>query len=146
MNDSNIRPINILLVEDSPTDVLLTREALADAKIRNRLDVVHDGEQALSFLRKEGSYAESPRPDLILLDLNMPRKSGREVLEEIKVDPRLKAIPVVVLTTSKAEEDILRSYHLNANCYISKPVDYDQFSRVIRSIESFWLTVVTLPS
>jgi two-component system, chemotaxis family, response regulator Rcp1 len=140
------RPIEILLVEDSKADVRLTIEALRDAKVRNNLHVAPDGVEALAFLRREGAYASAVRPDLILLDLNLPKKSGREVLEEIKQDASLRRIPVVILTTSEAEEDIVRSYDLHANCYISKPVDLDQFITVVRSIEDFWLTIVKLPS
>ena len=138
-------PIEILLVEDNPGDVRLTQEALRDAKVRNRLSVAQDGEDALAFLRRTGPYAHAPRPDVILLDLNLPRKDGREVLAEIKGDPDLRRIPVVILTTSEAEEDVLRAYNLNANCYITKPVDLGQFLKVVRSIEDFWLTVVRLP-
>jgi CheY-like chemotaxis protein len=138
-------PIEILLVEDNPGDVRLTREALRDGKVRNNLKVARDGLEALAMLRREGDYAGMPRPDLILLDLNMPRMDGREVLMELKNDPELRVIPVVVLTTSKADEDILRTYELNANCYITKPVDLAQFIHVVRSIEDFWLTVVRLP-
>jgi len=145
MNPSHGRPIEILLVEDSPSDTELTREALLEAKVRNHLSVVEDGVQAMDFLRRQGAYAESARPDLIMLDLNLPRKDGREVLAEIKEDPDLKTIPVVVLTTSQAEQDILRAYHLHANCYITKPVDFEQFLEAIRSIETFWLLVVKLP-
>ena len=140
------RPIEILLVEDSPTDVLLTKEALAEAKLSNNLHVVDDGIQAIAFLRKEGEYAELPRPDLVLLDLNLPRKDGREVLQEIKGDEDLRVIPVVVLTTSRDEEDIHRSYGLHANAYIVKPVDFPQFANVVKSIEAFWFSVVTLPA
>ncbi len=139
------RPVEILLVEDSPSDTELTIEALREAKVRNHLSVVEDGVQALDFLHQRETFARAPRPDLIMLDLNLPRKDGREVLAEIKADPKLKSIPVVVLTTSKAEQDVLRAYNLHANCYITKPVDFEQFLRVIRSIESFWLFVVTLP-
>jgi CheY-like chemotaxis protein len=139
------RPIEILLVEDNPGDVRLTIEALKEGKVRNNLSVAKDGVEALSFLRREGSFGGSARPDLILLDLNLPRKDGREVLAEIKDDPVLRRIPVVVLTTSKAEEDILRTYDLHANCYITKPVDLDQFISVVRSIDDFWLSVVRLP-
>ena len=138
-------PIEILLVEDNPGDVRLTRESLKDGKIHTRLSVVSDGEEALEFLYRRGRHAGAPRPDLVLLDLNLPRKSGREVLAEIKVDEHLRRIPVVVLTSSEAEQDILASYNLNANCYITKPVDLEQFIRVVRSIEDFWLTVVKLP-
>jgi two-component system, chemotaxis family, response regulator Rcp1 len=146
MKKNEGRPIEILLVEDSPSDTELTLEALRDFKVRNHVSVVEDGVLAMQFLRREGPYAEAPRPDLIMLDLNLPRKDGREVLAEIKADPGLKMIPVVVLTTSKAENDILRAYQLNANCYIAKPVDFNQFLEVVRTIESFWLFVVTLPS
>ncbi|MDY7225763.1 response regulator [Hyalangium rubrum] len=139
------RPIEILLVEDNPGDVRLTIEALKEGKVRNNLSVAKDGVEALAFLRKEGSFAHSTRPDLILLDLNLPRKDGREVLAEIKEDAVLRRIPVVVLTTSKAEEDILRTYDLHANCYITKPVDLEQFISVVRSIDDFWLSVVRLP-
>lgn len=139
------RPIEILLVEDSPSDAQLAIEALQAAKIANRLSHVEDGVEALQFVRRQGPYRDAPRPDLILLDLNLPRKDGREVLEELKQDPDLKTIPVVVLTTSRSEQDVLRSYKLHANCYISKPVDFTQFMEVVRSIEHFWLTVVTLP-
>lgn len=144
--DGDHRPIEILLVEDNPGDARLTREALKEGKIRNNMSVVGDGEEALAFLRRENSHADAPRPDLVLLDLNLPRKDGREVLEEIKEDPDLKRIPVVVLTTSKAEEDILRTYNLHANCYINKPVDLDQFINVVKSIEAFWFSVVSLPN
>lgn len=140
------RPIEILLVEDNPGDVRLTIEALKEGKVRNNLSVAKDGVEALAFLRREGSFAEATRPDLILLDLNLPRKDGREVLAEIKEDAVLRRIPVVVLTTSKAEEDILRTYDLHANCYITKPVDLEQFISVVRSIDDFWLSVVRLPS
>jgi two-component system, chemotaxis family, response regulator Rcp1 len=139
------RPVEILLVEDNPGDVRLTREALKDAKVLNNLSVVGDGEEALNFLYRRGKYASAPRPDLILLDLNLPRKDGREVLEEIKKDDSLMVIPVVVLTTSKAEEDVIRSYKLHANCYIPKPVDFNRFMEVIRQLENFWLAVVRLP-
>lgn len=140
------RPIEILLVEDNPGDVRLTIEALKDGKVRNRLHVAKDGVEALAYLRQEGSYAGSPRPDVILLDLNLPKKDGREVLEEIKADEHLRRIPVVVLTTSSSEQDILRTYDLHANCYITKPVDLEQFIDVVRGIEDFWLTVVKLPN
>lgn len=139
------RPIEILLVEDNPGDVRLTKEALREGKVRNNLHVAANGVDALAFLRHEGTHAQAPRPDLILLDLNLPRKDGREVLAEIKADDHLKTIPVVVLTTSKADEDIVRSYQLSANCYVTKPVDLEQFITVVRSIEDFWLTIVTLP-
>lgn len=140
-----VRPIDILLVEDSPADVRLTREALKEAKVVNSLHVVLDGRAALDFLRQQGQYATSRRPDLILLDLNLPKKDGREVLAEIKQDEDLKRIPVVVLTTSKAEEDVVRSYNLHANAYVSKPVELKQFLEVIHALEEFWLAVVTLP-
>ncbi len=138
-------PIEILLVEDNPGDVRLTQEALRDNKLHNRLSVVEDGVEALAFLRREGEYAESPRPDIILLDLNLPRKSGREVLEEIKQDDILKRIPVVVLTTSEDERDVMASYNLHANCYITKPVDLLQFISIVRNIKEFWFTIVRLP-
>jgi two-component system response regulator len=133
------------MVEDSPSDAQLTVEALHAAKIANRLSHVEDGVEAMRFLRREGPYVEAPRPDLILLDLNLPCKDGREVLDELKRDPDLKVIPVVVLTTSRSEQDVLRSYELHANCYITKPVDFAQFMEVVKAIENFWLTVVTLP-
>jgi two-component system, chemotaxis family, response regulator Rcp1 len=139
------RPIEILLVEDNPGDVRLTIEGLADSQVRNHLHVAHDGVEALAFLRRDGPHAGAVRPDLILLDLNLPRMDGREVLSAIKADANLKTIPVVVLTTSRAEQDVLRSYELQANCYITKPVDLDQFITVVKSIEDFWLTIVTLP-
>lgn len=138
-------PIELLLVEDSEPDVRLTREALKEAKMWNNLWVVEDGVEAIEFLRRSGRYADSPRPDLILLDLNLPRKDGRQVLLEIKADPSLRRIPVVVLTTSRDEADVLRAYDLHANCYITKPVDFNRFMEVVRSIEDFWLTVVRLP-
>jgi chemotaxis family two-component system response regulator Rcp1 len=135
----------VLMVEDNPDDVELTREVLVETKLRIDLRAVADGVEAMAFLRQEGQYADAPRPDLILLDLNMPRKDGRETLAEIKADDHLKLIPVVILTTSQAEEDIAASYLNHANCYVSKPVDLDQFIRVVRSIEDFWLTIVKLP-
>ncbi len=138
-------PIDILLVEDNPGDVRLTKEALSDAKVLNTLTVAVDGLEALAALRREGQFADAPRPDIILLDLNLPRKDGRAVLAEIKEDPELRRIPVVVLTTSKAEEDVLRTYDLHANCYITKPIDLEQFITVVKSIEDFWFTVVKLP-
>jgi len=139
------RPIDILLVEDNPGDVRLTKEALLDAKVHNNLHVVGDGIEALEFLRREGQYSSAPRPDVILLDLNLPRKDGREVLSDVKNDQNLRRIPVVVLTTSQAEEDILKVYDLRANCYVTKPVDLDQFIKVVKSIDSFWFTIVALP-
>ena len=139
------RPIEILLVEDNPGDVRLTIEGLKEGKVRNNLHVARDGVEALAFLRREGEYRDAVRPDLILLDLNLPRKDGREVLQDLKQDPALRTIPVVVLTTSRSEQDVLRSYELQANCYITKPVDLEQFITVVKSIEDFWLTIVTLP-
>lgn len=140
------RPVEILLVEDNPGDVRLTREALREGKVRNNLNVARDGVEALAFLRREGDFAGSPRPDIILLDLNLPKMDGREVLEEIKADPALRFIPVVVLTSSQAEKDIVRAYDLHANCYVTKPVDFEQFIHVVRSIENFWFTIVKLPA
>ncbi len=139
------KPIEILLVDDSPSDTDLTVEALQEGKIRNHLSTVEDGVRAMQFLRREGEYAQAPRPDLILLDLNLPRKDGREVLAEIKADPDLKTIPVVIMTTSQAEKDVDQAYQLNANCYVTKPLDFLQFVALVRSIENFWLTIVTLP-
>ncbi|WP_181776590.1 response regulator [Amycolatopsis pittospori] len=144
MNDS-MEPINILLVEDDPGDVLMTQEAFEHHKIRNTLSVVSDGEQALQFLRREAPYEDALRPGLILLDLNLPRKDGRQVLSEVKQSEELRSIPVVVLTTSEAEEDILRSYDLHANAYVTKPVDFDRFIEVVRQIDNFFVTVVKLP-
>jgi chemotaxis family two-component system response regulator Rcp1 len=138
-------PIEILLVEDNPGDARLAREALKDAKVRNNLHWVADGVEAMRFLQHEDGYAQSPSPDVILLDLNLPKKDGRQVLREIKADPDLKRIPVVVLTVSSAEEDVLKSYDLHANCYITKPLDLSQFIDVVQSIEDFWLTIVRLP-
>ncbi len=138
-------PVEILLVEDNPGDERLTREALREGKVYHNLHWVKDGVQAMEFLRRQGKYANVPRPDIVLLDLNLPRKDGREVLEEVKTDEDLKRIPVVVLTTSKAEEDVLRTYNLHANCYVTKPVDLEKFIVVVKSIDVFWLTVVTLP-
>jgi chemotaxis family two-component system response regulator Rcp1 len=139
------KPIEILLVEDNPGDVDLAREALESTKMRNIFHVVNDGEAAMDFLLRRDVYTEVPRPDLILLDLNLPKKDGREVLAEVKSSDSLKRIPVVVLTTSRAEEDILKSYDLHANCYISKPIDFEQFLKVVKSIEDFWLSIVVLP-
>jgi CheY-like chemotaxis protein len=139
------RAINILLVEDNPGDARLTIEAFRDAKVQNDIQVVPDGVEAMSYLRREDKYRDAARPDIILLDLNLPRKDGRQVLEEIKSDQHLRRIPVAVLTTSRAEMDILLSYDLHANCYINKPVDLDEFIRVVRSLENFWLTIVELP-
>jgi CheY-like chemotaxis protein len=138
-------PIEVLLVEDDPGDVLMTREAFEENRLRNRLTVVSDGEEALAFLRKEGSFCTAPRPDLILLDLNLPRIDGREVLADIKSDDSLRQIPVVVLTTSQADEDILRSYALHANAYVTKPVDFERFIAVVRQIDDFFVSVVKLP-
>lgn len=140
------KAVEILLVEDNPGDVRLTQEALRDVKMKNNLSVVGDGVEAMEFLRRQPPYGDAPRPDIILLDLNLPRMDGQEVLAAIKADPNLKSIPVVVLTTSLAEEDIIRSYKLNANCYVSKPVDFDQFIRVVQSVEDFWFTIVKLPN
>ena len=139
------KPIEILLVEDEPGDAYLTAEALKSAKVINRVHLVEDGIQALEFLRHEGAYADAPRPDLILLDLNLPRKDGREVLAEIKNNPALAAIPVVVMTTSSADEDILCSYNLRANCYITKPMNLEQFMNVVKATQEFWLMIVKLP-
>ncbi|MBM3860870.1 MAG: response regulator [Verrucomicrobia bacterium] len=144
-NLSAAKPIEVLLVEDNPGDVLLTREALRNDILRVNLTVATEGEEAMEFLRRRGRHADAPRPDLVLLDLNLPRKDGREVLAEIKGDPFLKTLPVIILTTSQAEEDIFKAYALNANCYIQKPMDLEQFIRVVRNIESFWFTVVKLP-
>jgi len=144
-NNERTKPIDILLVEDNPGDVRLTREALKEGKVLNTLYVAEDGVFALEFLRKEGRFADMPRPDIIFLDLNLPRKDGREVLAEIKSDPTLRSIPVVILTTSKAEEDIVRTYDLHANCYITKPVDLEQFITVVQSVEEFWFSIVRLP-
>ncbi|MGB7581914.1 MAG: response regulator [Sedimentisphaerales bacterium] len=145
MNLSDAKPIEILLVEDSPSDAKLTMEALEAGKIANNLNHVEDGVEAINFLRRQGKYAKATRPDLIMLDLNLPRKDGRDVLREMKNDPSLKTIPVIVLTTSHADKDVLQSYEFNANCYITKPVDFEHFIDVVKTIEKFWLTVVTLP-
>jgi chemotaxis family two-component system response regulator Rcp1 len=144
-SQKRVIPIEILLVDDSLGDVRLAKEAVKESKLLNNLSVVNDGEEAMAFLRNEGKYVDSPRPDLILLDLNMPRKDGREVLAEIKADPDLKRIPVVILTVSKAEEDVLKAYNLYANCYVTKPMDMGQFTRIVKSIDDFWFTIVTLP-
>ncbi len=138
--------IDVLLVEDDPGDVLMTREAFEDYKVHNELHVVNDGTEAMAFLRREGDKADAPRPDLVLLDLNLPRMDGREVLQAIKSDPELASIPVVVLTTSEAEEDVLRSYSLHANAYVTKPVDFERFIQVVRQIDEFFVTVVRLPT
>jgi two-component system, chemotaxis family, response regulator Rcp1 len=145
MAQKQSRPVEVLLVEDNPGDVRLTQEALKDGRVMVNLTVAYDGVEALDILHRKGPHANKPRPDLILLDLNLPKKNGREVLEAIKADDDLKPIPVIVMTTSKAEQDIHRAYHLNANCYVTKPVDLDEFLNVVRSIEDFWLTIVTLP-
>lgn len=144
--ESQPLPIDILLVEDNPGDVRLTQEVLKDSKVRNNLIIANNGDEALACLRKQGKYKSTPRPDLILLDLNLPVKDGREVLALIKQDSDFKRIPVVILTTSKADEDILRTYNLHANCYVTKPVDLDQFVRVVKSLEDFWLAIVKLPN
>jgi len=140
-----LRPVEILLVEDNPGDAELARVALRKSKIHNTLNVVEDGESAMDYLHRQGAHTNAVRPDLILLDLNLPRKDGREVLDEIKSDPQLRRIPVVILTTSRAEEDVLKSYNLHANCYITKPIDLSQFMKVVKSIEDFWLSIVVLP-
>jgi len=145
MNIFEGKPIEILLVEDSPSDATLTIEALEAGKVVNKLNLVEDGVEAMAYLKCEGKYAKATRPDLIMLDLNLPRKDGREVLAELKNDPELKTIPIIVLTTSRSDKDILQSYQLNANCFITKPVDFQQFIDVVKTIEKFWLTVVTLP-
>ncbi|MCO5250185.1 MAG: response regulator [Candidatus Kapabacteria bacterium] len=148
MNDKKIeelKPIDILLAEDSPGDADLAKEALEESKLKNQLHVVVDGQEALDFLYKKGKYQDVPRPDLILLDLNMPKVDGREVLKIVKEDEDLRSIPIVILTTSRAEEDILKTYNLHANCYISKPLDLDKFIEVVNSIENFWISIVTLP-
>jgi CheY-like chemotaxis protein len=144
-NEARIKLADILLVEDNPGDVRLAKEALKESKLLNKLYAVGDGIEAMAFLRQEGEYSDVPRPDLVLLDLNLPGKDGREVLAEIKADETLKRIPVVVLTVSRAEEDVLKSYNLHANCYISKPFDMEQFIRVVKSIEDFWFSIVKLP-
>ena len=146
MREINTRPVNILLVEDNPGDIRLTKEAFKEGRIKNDLYVVTDGEEAISYLRKIGKYENAITPDLILLDLNLPKKDGREVLSEIKEDPQLKCIPVIILTTSSAQNDIISTYEGHANCYIMKPVDFTQFLSVIRTIEDFWLSVVKLPN
>ena len=137
--------VHILLVEDNPGDVRLTLEALRDGRISNQVSVAHDGEEAIEFLRRRGEYADVARPDLVLLDLNLPKKDGREVLQEVKADPELHRIPVIVLTTSSADQDVLLSYNLHANCYIKKPIEYDEFMGAIRGLENFWTKIVRLP-
>ncbi|MES9538510.1 response regulator [Spirillospora sp. NPDC049024] len=146
MTSTAVQPITVLLVEDDPGDELMTREAFEHNKVGNTLHVVRDGAEALDYLYRRGDHPDAPRPDLVLLDLNLPKRDGREVLEEIKTDPELASIPVVVLTTSSAEEDILRSYKLHANAYVTKPVDFDQFIKAIRQIDDFFVTVVRLPT
>ncbi len=146
INEHNASPVDILLVEDNPGDIQLTKEALAETKILTNLFTVENGVEALNFLYKKGEYLNRPRPDIIILDLNLPLKDGREVLEVIKMDEDLKRIPVVILTSSKAEEDIVRSYNLHANCYITKPLDFESFIKIVQNIEQFWFTVVKLPS
>ena len=140
------RPVNILLIEDNPGDVRLTQEAFKEGKVNTKLDIVMDGVEAIKYLRKQGSYADSSTPDLILLDLNLPKRDGREVLEEIKADSELKRIPIVILTTSNAEQDIIKSYNLHVNCYINKPVDFDKFFDIIQKIQDFWLKTAILPT
>lgn len=144
-NSQSMEPINILLVEDDPGDVLLTKKALANGKIFNSMAVATDGVEALALLRQEGDFADAPRPDLILLDLNMPRMDGRETLAAIKQDEKLRSIPIVILTTSDSDHDVLKSYDLQASCFITKPVDLEQFTQVVRSVKDFWLYVVKLP-
>ncbi|MBK5221447.1 MAG: response regulator [Acidimicrobiia bacterium] len=145
MNLNNVRPIEILLVEDDPGDVLIAKEALEQSKLANSLHVATNGEEAMAFLRRQGDFAAMPKPDLVLLDLNLPGRSGREVLAEVKADPDLRRIPIVILTTSQAEEDIMKSYDLHANAYVTKPVDFAQFVRVVQQIDEFFFTVVSLP-
>lgn len=145
VNKERLRPVEILLVEDNPGDIVLTKEAFEEIKIANNLNVVEDGIEAMNFLKNEGKYKEGRKPDLIILDLNLPKKDGREVLAEIKESKKLKKIPVVVLTSSEAEEDILKSYDLHANCFISKPIDLEQFSKIVKTISEFWFTIVKLP-
>lgn len=144
-NPGSVRLIELLLVEDNPGDIRLTQEAFGEGRVTNTLHVVKDGVEAMAFLRREGKHHHAPRPDLILLDLNLPKRDGREILQDIKADEDLKRIPVVVLTTSQAEEDVLKSYNLNANCYICKPVEFEKFLHVVQMIENFWLGIVTLP-
>ncbi len=143
--DKEMQSVTILLVEDNPDDVILTKEALKEGKIKNHLYDVGDGVEAMDFLRKKGKYKDSPRPDIVFLDLNLPKKDGRQVLSEIKEDPELKGIPVVILTTSEAEEDVIKSYKLHANCYITKPVNLDRFIHVVKQLDDFWFDIVRLP-
>ena len=145
-NHNSDKAIHILMVEDNPGDVRLALEAFKESKIRNTMNVLEDGAEVMPYLRQEGKYANAIRPDIILLDLNLPKKDGREVLSEIKNDPDVKAIPVVILTTSQAQKDIMNAYNLHVNCYITKPVDLDQFLNVVKAIDNFWLTIVKLPS
>lgn len=145
LNISEMKIIDILLIEDNPADIRLTQEVMKESKIHNQVKVVMDGVEAMDFLKREGKYVNETRPDIILLDLNLPKKDGRDVLKEIKLDENLKMIPVVILTTSKADQDVVNTYNLHANCYITKPVDLDQFITVIKSIEDFWFTIVKLP-
>jgi CheY-like chemotaxis protein len=145
VNEERLRPVEILLVEDNPGDILLTKEALEEIKIANNLNVVEDGIEAMNFLKNRGKYKEERKPDLIILDLNLPKKDGREVLAEVKESKRLRKIPVVILTSSEAEKDILKSYDLHANCFISKPIDLEQFSKIVKTISEFWFTIVKLP-
>jgi chemotaxis family two-component system response regulator Rcp1 len=142
---NHLQPVDVLLVEDSPGDVRLTQEAMKESKLEIKLNVVMDGVEAMAYLRREGKYHQKPRPDLIILDLNLPKKDGREVLAEIKRDENLKVIPVVILTTSRSEEDILKTYSLHANCYVTKPLDFEKFLTIVNKIEEFWLTIVKLP-
>jgi chemotaxis family two-component system response regulator Rcp1 len=145
LTNNDMKVVEILLVEDNPGDVRLAKEALKDGKVRNNLYVVEDGQEALDFLHRRGRYADAVRPDLILLDLNLPKISGQDVLAEVKADKELRRIPVVVLTVSKSEEDILKAYDLHANCYVTKPLDFNQFVKITKTIEEFWLTIVKLP-
>lgn len=145
MSTDQGKPVEILMIEDNPGDVRLTKEAMRANKVKNNMNIAVDGVEALAYLRREGKYSNAIKPNLIILDLNLPKKNGIEVVKEIKNDPQLKRIPVVILTTSKSEEDIIKSYNLHANCYITKPIDLDQFVNMVRSIEDFWLEIVTLP-
>jgi CheY-like chemotaxis protein len=144
-SNASAKPVELLLIEDNPGDVRLTREALKNSDINVHLSIARDGVEAMDFLRRSGRFADAPKPDLVLLDLNLPRKNGREVLSEIKSHPELKRIPVLIMTTSRAEQDVNRAYLLNANCYITKPMDLDEFLRIVKAIEDFWLKTVTLP-
>jgi len=144
-SDANFRPAEILLIEDNPGDIRLTEEALKESKLYNKLKTVTDGVEAMKYLLNEGEHANAPKPDIILLDLNLPKKDGREVLEEIKQDERLKTIPIVILTTSNNEEDIIKTYNLHANCYVTKPVDFEEFTKIVLAIHNFWFSIVKLP-